>query len=111
MWGSARDLFTDTQPGSAGEEEELFPLSLPPPLGSPFWHHPTAQRGMGIWQGASISLCLHSPPAYLPPKTFCTVQVIYHAELAISFLSADVEEAWKCVPSQEMSDAQEDRVK
>lgn len=69
-----------------------------------------AQRRMGIWQGESISLCLHTPPPYLLPKTFCTVQVIYHSELAISFLSADVEEAGKCVPSQEMSDAQEGRV-
>lgn len=33
-----REMFTDNQPGSAREEEELFPLTLLPPFGFLFWH-------------------------------------------------------------------------
>lgn len=102
-------MFIDTQSGSAREEEELFPLNLPPPLGFPFWHLLQPNKG---WEFGRVkeSLCASSPLrlTFLPRLLHCPV--IYHTEPAISFLSADVEETGQCVPFQEMSDAQEDRV-
>lgn len=80
-WGSTREMFTDTQPGSAREEEELFPLILPPPLGFLFWHLLQPKEGweFGRVKGSrctSSPLCFTSLPRLLPcpgrlPRRVC----------------------------------------
>lgn len=46
-WGreGGQGVFTESRPGSTGEEEELFPLILPPPPGSLSWHCRRPEKG------------------------------------------------------------------
>ena len=62
MGKGGQDVFTESQPGSTREEEELFPLILPPPFGFLFWHCPRPKKR---WEFGKvkvyhcISLALH----------------------------------------------------
>lgn len=74
---------------------------------SGIFYSPKRDGNLAGWK--DLVVLLH-PSASPPSQDFCSVQVAYHAEFAISFLGADVQEAGNHSPLQAMGDVQEDRV-
>lgn len=85
-----QDVFTESQPGSTREEEELFPLILPPPFGFLFWHCPRPKKR---WEFGKvkvyhcISLTLHLISLLRKPGwTFFPPSLLNTQRLKIPFL-------------------------